>query len=258
MDGCPHAPPLRGSLPPEGVVSPGGGPAVKRRSRGFTLIELLVAIAVMAMLALLSWRSIDGMSRTQTITQERSDGLLRLQSAVGQWIADLDAVLDTGEVTPVDFNGQTLRLTRRDSAESGLDSRGVRVVAWALLPSASGGQWTRWQSGPLLQRDELARAWQRAADWGRGAGSSTTSTTNPGADSALAIIAIDQWQIFFHRGETWGNPLSSVGTEGAAPGGTPASSLPNGVRLQLTLSGRQGLTGTLLRDWVRPTLEAGR
>ena len=258
MDGCPHAPPLRGSLPPEGVVSPGGGPAVKRRSRGFTLIELLVAIAVMAMLALLSWRSIDGMSRTQTITQERSDGLLRLQSAVGQWIADLDAVLDTGEVTPVDFNGQTLRLTRRDSAESGLDSRGVRVVALALWRSASGGQWTRWQSGPLLQRDELARAWQRAADWGRGAGSSTTSTTNPGADSALAIIAIDQWQIFFHRGETWGNPLSSVGTEGAAPGGTPASSLPNGVRLQLTLSGRQGLTGTLLRDWVRPTLEAGR
>lgn len=229
----------------------------RTRSQGFTLIELLVAIAVMAMLALLSWRSIDGMSRTQNITQERSDGLLRLQSAVGQWIADLDAVLDTGEVNPVDFNGQTLRLTRRDSAESGLDSRGVRVVAWAQLPSANGGQWTRWQSGPLLQRDELARAWQRAADWGRG-GPSPTGSNNPGADSALAIIAVDQWQIFYHRGETWGNPLSSVGTEGAEQGGAAASSLPNGVRLQLTLSGGQGLTGTLLRDWARPTLEAGR
>lgn len=228
------------------------------RAGGFTLIELLVAIAVMAMLALLSWRSIDGMTRAQTITQERSDGLLRLQSAVGQWIADLDAVLETGEVGPVDFNGQTLRLTRRDSAESGLDSRGVRVVAWALQPSAEGGQWTRWQSGPLLQRDELARAWQRAADWGRGAGPSTASSLNPGADSALAIIAIDQWQIFYHRGETWGNPLSSAGTEGAVPGGAVVSNMPNGVRLQLTLSGRQGLAGNLLRDWVRPTLEAGR
>ena len=227
-------------------------------SSGFTLIELLVAISLMAMLAVLSWRSIDGMTRTQTLTQERSDGLLRLQSAVGQWIADLDAVLDTGEVNPVDFNGQTLRLTRRDSAESGLDSRGVRVVAWALLPSANGGQWTRWQSGPLLQRDELARAWQRAADWGRGAGSSTASTTNPGADSALAIIAVDQWQIFYHRGETWGNPLSSVGTEGAEPGGAAASSLPNGVRLVLTLSTGQAMQGTLTRDWVRPTLEAGQ
>jgi len=242
MDKRPHVAPLRGS------------PDV----RGFTLIELLVAIAVMAMLALLSWRSIDGMTRTQTLTQERADGLLRLQSAVGQWIADLDAVLDTGEVTPVDFNGQTLRLTRRDSAESGLDSRGVRVVAWAIKPTADGGQWARWQSGPLLQRDELARAWQRAGDWGRGAGPASPSPENPGTDSALDIISIDRWQIFFHRGETWGNPLSSVGTEGAEPGGAAASSMPNGVRLQLTLSGGQGLNGELLRDWVRPTLEAGR
>lgn len=249
-----HAPPL----PPEGAVSPPGRPMAKPVARGFTLIELLVAIAVMAMLALLSWRSIDGMTRTQTLTQERSDGLLRLQSAVGQWIADLDAVLDTGEVTPVDFNGQTIRITRRDSAESGLDSRGVRVVAWALKPSPEGGQWTRWQSGPLVQRDELARAWQRAGDWGRGAGSTPASAANQGTDSALAIIAIEQWQIFYHRGETWGNPLSSVGTGAVEPAGATTSSMPNGVRLQLTLSGGQGMSGSLLRDWVRPTLEAGR
>jgi len=246
MNKCPHTAPFHTSPPPGA------------RAGGFTLIELLVAIAVMAMLALLSWRSIDGMTRAQTITQARSDGLLRLQSAVGQWIADLDAVLETGEVGPVDFNGQTLRITRRDSAESGLDSRGVRVVAWALQPSAEGGQWTRWQSGPLLQRDELARAWQRAADWGRSTGPAPASSLNPGADSALAIIAIDQWQIFYHRGETWGNPLSSAGTEVAAPGGAAVNTMPNGVRLQLTLSGRQGLGGNLLRDWVRPTLEAGR
>ena len=225
-----------------------------RRDHGFTLIELLVAIAVMSMLALLSWRAIDGMTRTQTLTQERSDGLLRLQSALGQWTADLDAVLDTSEVAPVDFNGQTLRMTRRDSAETGLDSPGVRVVAWALRPAAEGGQWSRWQSGTLRQRDELARAWQRAADWGRGA----PSTTAAQADSSLAVIGVAQWQVFYHRGETWGNPLSSVGTE-AASSGTPATnSMPNGVRLQLTLTGEQVLNGELLRDWVRPTLEAGR
>jgi general secretion pathway protein J len=226
-----------------------------RRDHGFTLIELLVAIAVMSMLALLSWRAIDGMTRTQTLTQERSDGLLRLQSALGQWTADLDAVLDTSEVAPVDFNGQTLRMTRRDSAETGLDSPGVRVVAWALRPAAEGGQWSRWQSGPLRQRDELARAWQRAADWGRGA----SNAVAVGADSSLAVIGVAQWQVFYHRGETWGNPLSSVGTEAASSGSTPATnSMPNGVRLQLTLTGGQGLDGELLRDWVRPTLEAGR
>ncbi len=225
-----------------------------RREQGFTLIELLVAIVVMSMLALLSWRAIDGMTRTKTLTQERADGLLRLQSALGQWSADLDAVLDTGEVAPVDFNGQTLRLTRRDSTESGLDSPGVRVVAWALRPTAAGGQWSRWQSVPLRQRDELARAWQRAADWGRG----TPGAAAAGADSSLSVIGVAQWQVFYHRGETWGNPLSSVGTEVANGGRPAANTMPNGVRLQLSLTGGQGLSGDLLRDWVRPTLEAGR
>ena len=227
-----------------------------RNTRGFTLIELLVAIVVMSMLALLSWRSLDGMSRTQTITQERADGLLRLQASLGQWVADLDAAIDTGEVNALDFNGQVLRMTRRDSGETGLDSRGIRVVAWARLGGASGGQWMRWQSGPLLRRDELARAWQRAAEWG--SGSSPSQTGSAGTESAIALIGIEQWKIFYHRGETWGNPLSSVGSPSPNAELSGMGNLPNGVRLELVLSPGQGLTGGLTRDWVRPTLEAGR
>jgi general secretion pathway protein J len=240
-----------------------GGPALRprapvrrRRVGGFTLIELLVAIVVMSMLALLSWRSLDGMSRTQTITQERADALLRVQSSLGQWVADLDATIDTGEVAALDFNGQLLRMTRRDGGETGLDSRGIRVVAWARQGGASGGQWMRWQSGPLLRRDELARAWQRAGEWGRGSVPSQTGSAS--TESAIALVAIDQWQIFYHRGETWGNPLSSEGTEGTTAGLPGVGNLPNGVRLELVLSPGQGLTGAVVRDWVRPTLEAGR
>ncbi len=229
----------------------------RRHGRGFTLVELLVAIVVMSMLALLSWRSLDGMSRTQTATQERADNLLRVQASLGQWIADLDAAIDTGEVAPLDFNGQVLRMTRRDSGETGLDSRGIRVVAWARQGSASGGQWMRWQSGPLLRRDELARAWQRAGEWGRGSVPSQTGSTS--TESAIALIGIEQWQIFYHRGETWGNPLSSVGSEGGTSTQLPGiGNLPNGVRLELVLSPGQGLSGGIVRDWVRPTLEAGR
>jgi general secretion pathway protein J len=244
--------PLKGAAPAVRQSRPGGASRLGRFMRGFTLIELLVAIVVMSMLALLSWRSLDGMSRTQAITQERADGLLRLQSSLGQWVADLDAAIDTGEVTPLDFNGQVLRMTRRDSGETGLDSRGIRVVAWARL----GGQWMRWQSGPLLRRDELARAWQRAGEWGRG--SVPSQTGNASTESAIALVGIDQWQIFYHRGETWGNPLSSVGTEGAPAELPGIGNLPNGVRLELILSPGQGLSGGIVRDWVRPTLEAGR
>lgn len=230
----------------------------RRAWRGFTLIELLVAIVAMSMVALLSWRALDGMTRTQDATQTRADDLLRLQAALGQWVADLDAAIDTGEVDALDFNGQVLRITRRDSGETGLDSRGIRVVAWARQGSAQGGQWMRWQSGLLVRRDELARAWQRAAEWGRGSVPSQTGGTS--TDSAIALVGIDQWQIFYHRGETWGNPLSSVGREEGALGGVAGtgSNLPNGVRLELVLAQRDGLNGGIVRDWVRPTLEAGR
>ncbi len=242
-----------------------------KHARGFTLVELLVAIVVMSMLALLSWRSLDGMTRTQNITRQRADDLLRMQAAMGQWAADLDALIDTGEVNALDFNGQVLRMTRRDSGETGLDSRGIRVVAWtrltgvalAGLPQISSsiqasGQWVRWQSGPVLRRDELARAWQRAGEWGRGALSSQAG--NASSDSAIALLGIDNWQLFYHRGETWGNPQSSTGNEEpvGGPEGSRTGSVPNGVRLELVLGTGEGLSGSLVRDWVRPTLEAGR
>ena len=138
-------------------------------------------------------------------------------------------------------------------AQTGLDSAGVRVVAWTRLD----GQWMRWQSGPLQHRDDLARAWQRAALWGQALAPDAAQRSE--ADSAVAVAAIDQWQIFYHRGETWGNPLSSVGNESAGtPPTTTQVSLPNGVRLVLTLSTGQAMQGTLTRDWVRPTLEAGQ
>ncbi|WP_409559734.1 hypothetical protein [Hydrogenophaga sp.] len=211
----------------------------------------MVAISVMALLAVLSWRSIDGMTRTQALTQQRADQLLRLQSALGQWGADLDAITDTQEVDPLDYDGRLLRLTRRDSGETGLDSAGVRVVAWTRLD----GQWMRWQSGPLQHRDDLARAWQRAALWGQA--SAPDAAQRSDTDSAVAVAAVDQWQLFYHRGETWGNPLSSVGNESAGTTGANTS-LPNGVRLVLSLTAGQALAGTLTRDWVRPTLEAGQ
>ena len=259
-DRGPHAPPLRGSLPPEGAVSPWGCPTAKRdfwqrcrHQAGFTLIELLVALAVMSMLAILSWRSIDGMNRTQTLTQQRADELLRLQAALGQWHADLDAVVNTDELNPLQFDGKLLRMTRRDSGDNGLNSAGVRVVAWSRLgrADAPGAQWMRWQSAPVQRRNELAEAWQRAAEW-------AASGAADGRDSAVALAGIDQWQLFYHRGETWGNSLSSVGNESAGVLTVSEGSIPNGVRLVLTLTPGQGLSGTLVRDWVRPTLQAGR
>ena len=61
---------------------------MRRGQPGFTLVELLVAIAVMALLAIVSWRGLDGMVRAQQITRERADAVLELQTVLAQWGTD--------------------------------------------------------------------------------------------------------------------------------------------------------------------------
>ena len=50
----------------------------KAWQRGFTLIELLVAVGLMALMATLSWRGIDGMTRAQAQMRQHSDQVLTL------------------------------------------------------------------------------------------------------------------------------------------------------------------------------------
>ena len=109
-----------------------------RPARGFTLVELLVALAILALMALLSWRGIDGMVRAQEQTRQRSDQLLVLQAALTQWGTDLDALLPLPHTTPLDWDGQVLRITRRSTA---MPDEGALVVAWARRDVGGTSQW---------------------------------------------------------------------------------------------------------------------
>ena len=218
--------------------------AQARGSQGFTLVELLLAIAVMSLLAILSWRGIDGMVRAQEITRQRADEMLVLQAALGQWGTDLDALMPMAATTPLDWDGQVLRMTRRSSA---VPDEGAVVVAWTRQGTQGTGQWMRWQSPPVRTRAEWQEAWQLAAQWAHSHGAAERRRE-------MALVPLAGWQIFYYRGGAWSNPLSSTGT---TPG-TQASAIPDGVRLQITLSPGQALTGQLTRDWVNPLLGGGR
>lgn len=219
----------------------------KSRVRGFTLIELLVAISLMALMAVLSWRGLDGMSRAQTQLHQHADDVLALQAGLAQWGADLDALAQQPNTPSLDWDGRALRLLRRGSAAPG---EGLQVVAWTRRSVDGVGQWLRWQSPPLTTRQELQLAWQRAALWGQ----------NPSDEERLRevrIVPLQQWQIFYFRGDGWSNPLSSAGA--ALDGKAVAdASIPDGVRLVLSLPAGQAISGSVTRDWLRPTVGGGK
>ena len=226
------------------------------RQRGFTLIELLVALAVMALLAIVSWRGLDGMVRAQEQTRQRGDELLVLQAALAQWGADLDAVLPLAHTVPMEWDGQVLRITRRSSA---VPDPGALVVAWARRNVQGQSQWLRWQSPPLRTRAQWQQAWQQAAIWSRNPSDADQRTE-------VVLMPLTDWQIFYYRGGAWSNPQSSSGnndstTSAAEIGGSsaiPSASIPDGVRLQLELPPGQALAGRLTRDWVNPLQGGGK
>lgn len=219
-----------------------------RNARGFTLIELLVALAALALLAVLSWRGLDGMSRAQAQTEAHADDVLALQTGLSQWTADLDAVVQLPQVTALEWNGRVLRMTRRGTASV---TDGIRVVAWTRRE----GQWRRWQSGSLVTRGEIAAAWQQADLW----------SLNPGPElrrGEVTVVPVEEWQIFFFRGNSWTNPLSSDAhgrQQGDSPaGGGQAGVLPDGVRLVLHVPAGRALAGRITRDWVSPIVMGGK
>jgi general secretion pathway protein J len=218
---------------------------------GFTLVELLVALFALALLAVLSWRGLDGMTRAQAQTEARADEALTLQVGLAQWAADLDAVIQVPQFTAIQWNGRVLRLTRRSTTAA---TDGVLVVGWTRRVVDGVGTWLRWQSPQVVTRGDLDAAWQQADVWSQSPGEEQLRREVP-------VVPLDEWQIFFFREDAWTNPLSSD-IKGSTPtAGVPGSNvavIPDGVRLVLTLPAGQSISGTITRDWVRPTLGGGK
>ena len=78
------------------------------------------------------------------------------------------------------------------------------------------------------------------------------------------ITPLEDWQIFYFRGNAWTNPMSSASQQLA---GTPTlptlqissmTVVPDGIRLVLMLPASQAISGKLTVDWINPVLNGDR
>ncbi len=246
---------------------------ITSKQKGFTLIELLIAITLMAVMAGLGWRGLDGLMRSRDVNQTRADQTAVLQTVLAQWRSDLDHMTAVPSIndTGLAWDGQTLRITRRASTPlaDGSDA-GLWVVAWTRRD----GRWWRWQSPALQNRRSLLEAWTRAERWGKNAGADDRNFEIP-------LVAIDQWQISYFRGNAWTNPLSSASNNSgsvasnSSNSNSNSNSTPDAIRLVIDLRNNinkqvdgqangnnnapltplappQAQQGRLSIDWIRP------
>lgn len=227
------------------------GPTSRGARRGFTLIEVLVALVILSVMAGMCWKGLDGILKSREIADGSLKRSLRMQSVMQQWAADLNAVVDTGGVQALQFDGAALRLTRQATG-------GVQVVVWALRS----GRWVRWAGPAVTSQGQIKDQWNRSLSFqGREQG------------TLAALKGVEQWQLYFFRGGAWTNAQSSAGVSAAArqaqaaaaaggsglgPNGQPVvqaaiasrEPLPMGVRSVLTLGEGSGYRGSIVRDAV--------
>jgi general secretion pathway protein J len=135
-----------------------------RRSRagGFTLIELLVAIAILAVIAVLSWRGLDQIVRGRTtITNAMEDERVFAQMFDQMRIDAREAATDdeAGQAA-VSVQGSVLQIVRE------LDPPGVAPRLQVVRYRITEGRVTRYASPPLGNANDLRSALQASDESG--------------------------------------------------------------------------------------------
>ena len=206
---------------------------MKHRQSGFTLAEVLVALALLALLATMSWRGVSSMAEAKQSADARVNETLRMGTVLAQWEQDLQQLHATPLVPALSFDGKTLRVVRRQA-------EGLQVVAWALQEA----RWTRWASPVATSAQGLQDAWLASQQLlGNELGQLTL------------IEGLGGWQVYFYRNNAWTNAQSSGDVNPGTARGPASFVLPTGVRLVLTLRQQpaEGQGGsTVTRDLLLP------
>jgi general secretion pathway protein J len=198
----------------------------RRLTLGFTLVELLVAIGILAMVAVLGWRGLDGIVRARVALTEQMEMTRGLQLTFAQMQSDCEHAADAtllGRRPYLHQDDNRLTLIRTVFNEN--EPARLQVVAYRL------------QNGNLLRRESIATRDLLELDALWQASVSDADTTPPvrlhgGVDSMGVLV----WQ-----NNAWRKQPEPV------PQGAPATAAVAGVQVVLATRGYpQPLTKSFL------------
>jgi general secretion pathway protein J len=182
------------------------------RRGGFTLVELLVAIGILALVAVLGWRGLDGIVRSRAALTQQMEQTRGMQLAFAQMQSDgehlADAVLLGSGRQNIAAGNDSLILVRMVFAENA--AAHLQVVVYRIR----NGVLTRQESAGTRDIIVLDNLWRAAL-------SETDSGARVVLQSDVTAMAVRVWD------GTWHAPTATQPTE------------PTGLEVSLRLRGQE-------------------
>jgi len=203
-------------------------PSSRQRPAGFTLVELLVAIAILAMVAVLGWRGLDGIVRARVALTADMETTRGMQLAFAQMENDCEHAAGNDIMAgrpALLWDTDRLVLVRKvfvENEPSRLQVVSYRVVEGKLVRRESPG--TR----DLIQIEQL---WQAI----------TSDAAAENSPSVVLQVGVLGMQVQGWQNNAWRNEPTAVGGGAPDPALTesPAKNAqdPTGVQVALTVQG---------------------
>jgi len=184
---------------------------IRHRPRGFTLVELLVAISILAIVAVLGWRGLDGIVRARVALTQQMETTRGMQLAFAQMQSDCEHIAqrDVVDQRPYLLVGADRLTLVREVFTENQPSR-LQVVAYRIV----NGTLMRRESQPTRDLVQLDALWQAVT---------SDADTNP----AVALQAgVTGMQVATWLNNSWRQGGVDPGANAAGTGQAPPPAQP--------------------------------